>query len=441
MRFRPLVAPLALLLAVQSSAIARPLDHTERLMVAHIRAGHERSVALLQKLVDINSGTMNIAGVQQVGNVMQRQLQSLGFTVRWISMSAVGRAGHLIAECRSGRGPRILLIGHLDTVFETESPFQSFSRHGDLATGPGVNDMKGGLVVMLTALHALKSAGALRLADLTILLSGDEERPGAPLSISRRDLRAAGNASDIALEFEPMIRVDGADALAVARRSLSFWTLRVHGRAGHSSQIFGADYGYGAAYELVRILDEFRAELPEPQLTYNVGMAVAGSTAEVSGDGTVGRVAGKPNVIPATAFASGDLRTLSDEQTNRVRVRMRAIVARNLPETDAEMEFQDDYPAMAPTEGNRALLARLNQVNADLGLSRVEEADPSLRGAGDISFVAAHVAGLVGMGIAGEGAHSTRETADLRSLDSQAERAALLIYRLSSEQVPRHPAN
>lgn len=432
------VASAGCLLLLQGVANAEPRDEAERRIIAEVQAQHARSLELLERLVDINSGTMNFAGVERVGDVMKEELASLGFSVRWVSMSAAERAGHVIATRHSGRGPRFLLIGHLDTVFDKDSPFQSFSTKGDIATGPGVGDMKGGLVVMVAALRSMKAAGVLEQANITIVLSGDEERPGVPLSVARADLRAAGRASDIALDFEPMMRVGGKDVGAIARRSLSFWTLRASGHGGHSSQIFAPEYGSGAIYEMARILDEFRIELTEPYLTDNVGLILGGTTLDASVNATVGRAAGNSNVIPVTAFASGDLRTISDQQTNRVRDKMRAIVSRHLPHSEASIEFEDSYPAMSPTDRNRVLLAKLNAVNRDLDLPDMPEADPSLRGAGDISFVAADIDGLVGMGIAGEGAHSTAETADLSSLDLQAKRAALLIHRLSTPSPSVH---
>ena len=92
-----------------------------------------------------NSGTLNLEGVTAVGAMMRAELEPLGFEVRWVDMRETGRAGHIVATHRgNGRGKRILLIGHLDTVFEPDSPFQRFTRDGNRATGPGVGDDKGG---------------------------------------------------------------------------------------------------------------------------------------------------------------------------------------------------------------------------------------------------------------------------------------------------------
>jgi len=424
----------AVALATSAMAHAAPRDPAEARMVATIEAEHGRNLKLLEDLVRVNSGTMNLAGVTEVGRMLTPEFEQLGFTVRWVPMAKVGRAGHLIATHKgNGKGKRILLIGHLDTVFEPDSPFQGWKRDGDIVEGPGVGDMKGGDVIMVAALRAMQAAGTLKTADITVVLTGDEEKPGEPLAAARADLIEAGKAADVALDFEGLSQSGGKDVGSIARRSSTSWTIRTKARSGHSSGVCKPAAGCGAIYELARIIDEFRRELPEPNLTYNVGMILGGSSTELNAGDTGGQAAGKPNVIAAEAIARGDIRTLSPEQEARVRERMTGIVARHLDKTEAEIAFADDgYPPMAPTEGNKALLARLNQVNATLGLPEMPQGDPANRGAGDISFVA-FIDGLVGLGMAGEGSHAPGETADLKSLDVQAKRAALLITRLSKE--------
>lgn len=407
-------------------------------MVSAVEVDHARNVKLLEALVLVNSGTMNLAGVEQVGRMLTPEFEQLGFTVRWIPMAKVGRAGHLIATHKgNGKGKRLLLIGHLDTVFEPDSPFQGWKRKGDIVEGPGVGDMKGGDVVIVAALRAMHAAGTLKNADITVVLTGDEEKPGEPLAEARADLIAAAKVSDVALDFEGLSQSGGQDIGSIARRSSTSWTITATAKSGHSSGVCKPSAGCGAIYELARIVDAFRLELPEPNLTYNVGLIVGGTSAELNAGDTGGGATGKPNVIAAQAIARGDIRTLSPEQEERVRAKMKAIVGRHLDKAQAELVFSDDgYPPMAPTEGNRALLARLNEVNTTLGLPQMPAGDPANRGAGDISFVA-FIDGLVGMGMAGEGSHAPGETADLRSLDRQAKRAALLMTRLSKEPRPK----
>jgi len=420
----------------------------EAAMVKTIDAGAPAAVAQLEQIVDINSGTMNIPGVVQVKDLLEPQIEALGFTTHWNSLVAEdARAGDLVAEhpCPRGTGKcgrKLLLIGHMDTVFEPSSPFQKYAivpdSDGKVATGPGVNDMKGGLVVMLSALNAMQAAGVLKDTEITIVLSGDEEDAGRPRTVSRKDLIDAGKRSEIALEFEPGGRdggVDGVDTIRLGRRSSITWTLDTTGKRAHSAGIFDDSVGDGAIYELARILDQFRTQLREPGLTYSVGLVLGGTTAQRNAENTGGTAAGKSNVVPQVAVANGDLRTLSDEQTARAEKAMQAIVNNHLPVTDAKIAFEEgNYPAMAVTAASQALLAKLQLVNQTLGYAPEEVGDVMQGGAGDISFVAPYVTGLVGVGAMGTGAHSEHETVYLDSLPKQAKRMALLMYRLSLEK-------
>lgn len=432
MRFTALLA--CLLLVLPSAATAAP-TRTERRMLDTVARESDRTVQLLERLVNQNSGTLNLEGVAAVSRMMREELEPLGFEVRWVDMRETGRAGHIVAVHRgNGRGKQMLLIGHLDTVFEPDSPFQTFTREGNRAVGPGIGDDKGGLVVIVAALRAMQSAGTLRDADITIVLTGDEERPGSPIEIARGDLIEAGRAADVALEFENLARDDGREYGTIARRSSTSWTLRTTGRSGHSSGIFGEGLGYGAIYELARILDAFRRELPEPNLTYNVGVIGGGTPAALDEEGLRISASGKTNIVAETAIARGDIRTLSAEQEQRIRARMQEIVAQHLPQTGAELVFAEDgYPPMAPTPGNRALLAGLNAVNRDLGFAEMPEYDPARRGAADSSFVANDTDVLAGLGAAGGGAHAPGEWIELDVLVRQSQRMAVFMTRLSRE--------
>ena len=431
MRIFPLLAALAFLPAAAQAELSAP----ERRMAEVVTQESDRTVALLERMVNRNSGTLNLEGVAAVGEMVRTELTPLGFEVRWIDMRETGRAGHIVATHRgNGRGKRMLLIGHLDTVFEPDSPFQAFVREGNRATGPGIGDDKGGIAVIVAALRAMHTAGTLREADIMVVLTGDEERPGSPIATARRDLIEAGRWADVALEFENLAQEDGRDFGTVARRSSTSWTLTTRGRSGHSSGIFSDGLGYGAIYELARILDAFRRELPEPNLTYNVGVVAGGTPASIDADGFRVTASGKTNIVAEQAVARGDIRTLSAEQEARVRARMQAIVTQHLPQTQAELVFAEDgYPPMAPTDGNRAILTRLNAVNRDLGLPEMPEYDPARRGAADSSFVANDADTLAGLGAAGGGSHAPGEWIDLDSLTRQTQRAAILMTRLSRE--------
>ncbi|WP_421850918.1 M20/M25/M40 family metallo-hydrolase [Novosphingobium sp.] len=433
-------ALLAASLLLPASAQAAPtLTAPEKRMVAAVAANEARDLALLEKLVNQNSGSHNLAGVKAVAEMLRPEFEALGFTVKWLPMEQTGRAGHLVAMHTGKPGAkRLLLIGHLDTVFEADSPFQTFTRKGQFASGPGVADNKGGVVAMLAALRAMAAGGTLKNANVVAFLTGDEEDAGDPQSAARADLIAEGKKADVALDFEGLARDVGPDGKlvdmgSIARRSAYSWTIEVTAKSGHSSGVFGTD-GDGAIYALARMLAAIRAEVPEPNLTLNVGLIAGGAEAALAADQAHVSATGKTNIIPAKAIARGDLRTLSPEQNTRAQARMAEIVARAFPGATARITFEDGYPPMAPTDANRALLARLNEVNAALALPAMAPLDPLKRGAGDISFVAADVPGLVGLGPASKGDHTPAETVDLASLNLQAKRAALLMSRLAADK-------
>ena len=434
MFFRLSLALCAAALFVPSPVAAR-LSAAEQKMTRHVDSEQERTVDMLAKWVNQNSGTLNIEGNRKVGEMLQAELAPLGFQVEWLDMSKAGRASHLVARHKgNGRGKKLLLIGHLDTVFEPDSPFQRWERRGNDGVGPGSGDDKGGMAVMIAALRAMQAAGTLKNADITVFLTGDEEDAG-PVEITRSALIAEGKAADVALDFEGLVQLDGRDMGSTARRSSGEWTLTVTAKSGHSSGIFTPDSGAGAIYETARIIDSFRRELPEDKLTFNVGLIGGGATAELDAGKVRIASTGKTNIIAGTAIARGDLRAISPDQIARAQARMQAIVAKPLNGATAKIEFlPDGYPPMAPTDGNRAILTKLNLVNRDLGLPEMGELDPVRRGAGDISFVAADIDGLAGLGPASRGDHAPGETVDIASIFRQAKRAAILMSRLATER-------
>ena len=409
------------------------LSPIERRIVTAAEAEVPAAITLVERTVNVNSGSLNVAGVRKVGELYRPLLESLGFTVRWAEVPAsMKRAGHLVAERKGTRGRRILIIGHLDTVFEPSSGFQTFRRESATAYGPGVSDMKGGNAIALHALKALQQAGALDGAQITIVFTGDEELPGEPLAEARKALIDAATRSDIALEFEELITDSTGDWVTIARRSSTGWKLEVTGRGAHSSGIFGQETGAGAIYEVARILSGFYAEIRgEPGATFSPGVIVGGTEVAFDAEAHQGTAAGKDNIVARTAVASGDIRTITNESLERIRARMQAVVARSLPRTRASITFRDGYPAMAPTEANLQLAESLNRINRDAGFPAMQLLDPSRRGAADISFVADHVDGLAGLGAEGTDGHTERETMKLGSLPRQIGRAALLIHRLT----------
>nr|WP_315222844.1 M20/M25/M40 family metallo-hydrolase [uncultured Duganella sp.] len=427
------LAALTLSLAASGPAHAAALSPTEQKIVAEVKAHAPQGLQLLERSVNINSGTMNHEGVREVGKLFREQLDQLGFATRWIEMPpAVRRAGHLVATREGKRGKRLLLIGHLDTVFEKDSPVQLWKREGGRVRGQGVNDMKGGDVVIIEALRALHKVGALDDTTITVMFTGDEEDAGEPIEVSRADMVAAAKRSDIALAFEGTVRdKDGKDTGTIGRRASSSWELEVKGKQGHTSGIFSEKAGYGAVYEAARILDGFRQQVIEPDLTFSPGLILGGTDVDVDAIGDKGQAAGKTNVISRVATVKGDLRYLSYEQRDRARARMRAIVGQNLPGTSASIVFHDAYPPMAPTAGNIAILKTYSQASSDAGLGEIPALPPGQRGAGDIQFIAPLIDSLDGLGVTGNGAHSPDEDLEIASVERATIRTAILLYRLT----------
>jgi glutamate carboxypeptidase len=415
-------------------AASQTLTRSEQQLRDWVKAHREEQISLLERMVNIPSGSLNVAGVRAVGMVFKAELDALGFTTRWAAMpAAMNRGGHLVADRKGKSTPsgskRLLLIGHFDTVFEGEG--QKFVRADTIARGAGTVDMKGGDAVLLYALKALAATGQLDRMDVTVVITGDEESTGRPLDLARKDLIDAAKRADVALAFEGGSRVFAS----ISRRGSSNWILRVTGRQAHSAGVFGNNYG--AIFETARILNEFREKLAnEPGLTFNPGVIAGGTELTPDTSGYTFTVSGKTNIISPTTEVKGDLRFLTEEQKEKARAAMRAIVARNLPGSRAEITFEDSYPAMPLTAVGEALLAQYDAVSRALGYPAVSALSAQSRGAADVSFVAPYIPGLDGLGSLGGGAHSPQEWVHLPTLEMQTARAAVLMARLTAVGKP-----
>ena len=413
-------------------------DSNEEKIVQRVQADLPLALQEIEQAVNINSGSMNLSGVKQVGELAKQQLLALGFDVQWHDGSAFNRAGHIVATHKSENinAIKILMIGHLDTVFAKHDDFQKFKRISETqASGPGVADMKGGNTIIISALRVLKTLGLLDNVSIQVVLTGDEESSGRPLSLSKKAIVDGAIWADVALGFE-----NGDNNIATgmaARRGYVGWSLNVSGKPAHSSQIFSKKIGFGAIYETARILEAFRTELAnEKDLTFNPGLIGGGTKVEVDKAKSTGEAFGKSNVIAQQVTVKGDLRALSNAQAAHAQQVMQKIVSNNLNQTDATLVFEEGYPPMALTDGNKRLLSLYSQISQDLGYNEVGIANPRNAGAADISFAADHVAmSLDGLGLMGSGAHTKNEVADLTSLPKNIEKAALLIYRLSNKAI------
>ena len=418
-------------LLIGNTIFSQTLTDTEKKIITYINQHLSRSEKLLADVVNINSGTLNKEGVKKVGTLFTKEFNKAGFTTEWITLpDSLNRAGHLVAIRKGKKGKSIFIIGHLDTVFELDMPFSPFTKLNDsTATGQGINDMKGGDVIAITALQALQSMGLLEDASITVYFTGDEEKAGIPTSISRKDFIERAKNCDVALGFES---ANGLHTVATARRGSSSWNLHVTAKTGHSAGVFSTGSGYGAIYEAARILNQFREELSnEKYLTFNPGLIIGGSDMQYDEKKAKGEAIGKTNIISPGVVVTGDLRFLTETQKEAAREKMRIIVAKNLNGTKADIRFIDGIPSMEPTEGNNRLLKIIDQTTQDIGIGGTQAGDPGSRGAGDISYIAKYLDCIDGLGASGRGAHAPGETINLKEFPFLVQRAAILIYRLT----------
>jgi Acetylornithine deacetylase/Succinyl-diaminopimelate desuccinylase and related deacylases len=419
-----------LLISFSLHASAQKLSSQEKKIVDMVNKGMPETMQILEEIVNINSGSLNTQGVKNVGAVLRKEFEKIGFTTEWIQLpDSLKRAGHLVAYTKGKKGKKLFLIGHLDTVFEPDMEPNPYKKLNDsTATGQGANDMKGGDMIILSALKVLYQLGLLKNSTITAYFTGDEEKAGQPTSVSRADFIERAKLHDIALGFEG---AQGLNKVATARRGASEWKLTVTGKQAHSAGIFSS--GYGSIYEASRIINSFREELSnEKYLTFNPGIIAGGADVQFDSASITAKVAGKTNIISPITYVQGDLRFLRDSQKDSAREKMRTITTiNNLGATSAKISFKDGYPAMEPTTGNAALVTILNQVSTDMGIGPTNAADPGSRGAGDISFVAKYLDCLDGLGASGGGAHAPGETLNLKEYPVLIQRAALFIYRLT----------
>lgn len=413
-------------------------NRKEKNIIKAVDKHTESAIALIKKTVNMNSGTMNFEGVKEVGKLYQKELDKLGFKTELTNGDAYGRAGHLIATRKGKKGPKFLMIGHLDTVFELESPFQEYTMLNDsIMKGPGVADMKGGDVIIILVMQALHEAGLLDDMSIEIVMTGDEEKSGAPLELSKKDLIDAAKRADIALGFEN--GDNNPKTIVVSRRGSTDWKLKVTGNPAHSSQIFTENIGTGAIYETSRILNEFYLQLAkEKDLTFNPGFIIGGTTLNTDEDGTGGHASGKTNVVSQETIVRGDLRAVSLEQLVKAKATMKNIISENYPKTNAELTFSAGaYPPLTLTEGNTKLLGYFNTVSEDLGFGSVSAVNPRNAGAADISFTSEYVDMAVdGLGLTGGGDdHTINETGNLNTVATQAKITAVLMYRLVNSKL------
>ena len=420
MRRRAALALLILALGAPLPSHAE-LDSAERGIGTWVTARNDEMVSLLERWVDMNTGTWNRAGLESFAGELVAPLVELGFEVELesdeIDYPGRGRVGigPVIVARRAGPdggGQRFLLVGHYDTVFEPDSAFQRDRLDADdpsRARGPGVADMKGGLVVMLYALRALAENGNLDRAHWTVLLNPDEEI--GSLSSRPRIEREAREAT-LGFVFESA-RASGQ--MVRSRRGLGQFYLTVRGVAAHAGGSHSE--GRNAVLSLARKIEEIEALTDyDAGLTLNTGIFSGGT---------------KRNIVPEFAEAWIDLRYDEPTQGEQTFVRLRRIAARTHVEgTHGELWGKLHRPPKRATPATQELLELHAEIVRDLG----SEIPPPIHAGGgtDGSLMAAMgLPTLDSMGVCGGAAHTDREFALLESLPQRAAITAILLLRLA----------
>lgn len=418
----------AALLFFFSPASVAKLTSKQQQMNDFIVNNKSQALKDLKETVNINSGTFNFIGVRKVGDFFQKEFNDLGFNSYWVD--APNRAGNLFSVYGESNGNCVLMIGHLDTVFSKESPFQKFVLDGNKAYGPGVVDNKGGNLVILYAMKALAHTNQLKGKCIYVALMGDEENSLGGPSLARKNLIELAKKSKVALGFEWQIANKGT----IARRGYTSWKLTSKARSIHSSKIFSKQVGYGAVYEQARVLDSFRKALSQSDgLTVNPGKIIGGLSVKFTTENNY-KANGKENIIASEVVSEGDLRFKTEEQKRIAKKLMKKIVSTSLNKTSSTIEFADEKPAMAATPENMELFKKYAEVAALVGESNITPLDASKRGAADINHVAPFLPTLGGLGVLGTGLHSEQETIELSSFPTAIFKTALLVNAVSQER-------
>ena len=377
--------------------------------LAWLRAQTDAMVELLSRLARAESPSLDPASQRDAFAILAAELEPLGYRVR--AIAGAGTGDHLYARpARRGSGPYQLVVGHLDTVWPLGSTEEMpVRREGDLLYGPGVLDMKGGLVQALFALRALRELGGEPAVTPVLLVTSDEEI-GSRTSLRWLERLAAG--ADRALILEAAF--GSAGALKTARKGTGWFRITVRGRAAHAG--VSPEEGLSAILELSHVIQSlFALNDPERGVTVNVGQVDGGL---------------RPNVVAPVAQALVDVRVPTREAADGVAAAIHALRP-TVAGVTIEVEGRMTRPPMEATPRNRLLWDEAVRAAGRLGLPL---AQATVGGASDGNYTSMHTATLDGLGPVGEGAHAHHEHVVVPSLP---ERAALLVELLLAGPLPR----
>lgn len=402
--------PLACFALLTFASSLSAANRDERIFAAAQRYQPD-GIALLERLVNIDSGTGHGPGLEQVAAIAAEELRRIGAEVELVTSAPLPGRNVVATFTGTGRG-RVLLIAHLDTVWPVgEAGRRPFRREGNRAYGPGVIDDKGGFVVGLGALRALRETGFRDFATLTLLLNSNEETG----SIGTRQLmQNLARKHDFALNLEAG---RPGDKLVIARKGNGIVEVTVKGKSSHAGN--APEAGRNAAMELAhQMLQLVKVEDPAKGTTLNF-------TIVQSGD--------RPNVIPDLAIARADVRAVTDEEFVRLERDLVAAAQRKLiPDCEVTVTLTRVFAPFLRNAATDAIATRAQPLYAELERNLGAEA---AGGAADSGITAGvGTPSLDGLGLLGAGGHGPDEFADLDSLIPRTYLLARLVMTLAAER-------
>jgi glutamate carboxypeptidase len=403
----------ALLAAVAMPAAAKAPGKDAKVWAA-AEAARAAQLQTLEQVVNVDSGTGDVEGGRKVQSLLIPRLKALGMNVETVAAEAPGLPENVVATLKgTGRG-RILMIGHVDTVFGPGTVAQRpFRNDGDRATGPGVSDEKGGVIEGLYALQILHDLGFKDFGQIIFLIETSEERgsPGTQALIKRLVADA-----DVELNLEPG---DPPDVLTVWRKGSTTFHIDVKGRAAHAG--VAPQDGRNAAVELIH---QVQADDVFPKsgegITANLTLMNAGS---------------RENIIPENASAAINVRVRDKADFERVEQAFRANAQHTqVPDTNVTVSRTPAFPPLANNPGTDALAARAEAIYAGIG----RKIGRGGNGGASESALAyeAGVPALDGLGPVGGGFHSDKEYLDLTTVTPRLYLLAELLMDLGRNPPP-----
>lgn len=408
-------AAVAAALAASGAAAAPKPQARDAKVWSAAEAAREGQLKLLESVVNIDSGTGDAAGGNKVAALLIPRLQALGMSVETVPPEEAGLANNVVARLAGTGKGRILMIGHLDTVFGPGTVAKRpFRMDAEKAYGPGVDDEKGGVVDGVTALEILHKLGFKNFKEIVFLIESSEER-GSPGT--QKLIASLLKDADVELNLEPG---DPPDAVTVWRKGSTTFHIDVQGRAAHAG--VAPQDGRNAALELIH---QIQADDVFPKsgegLTANLTVITAGT---------------RNNIIPEHAEALINVRTRERAQVEQVQ----AVLEKNarttlIPDTKVTVSREPAFPPLASNPATDALAGRAEAIYAGLGMKLGRGGNG---GASESALAAdAGVPALDGLGPVGGGFHSDAEYLDLKSLTPRLYLLTKLLMDLGPNPPPR----